>query len=41
MISEATRGSIVGMDFAEVLPDDLSKETTRYAHLTIRGNKVR
>ena len=41
MVSNATRGSIVGMDFAEALPDDLSKNTTRFAHLTIRGNKVR
>lgn len=41
MIAEAARGSIVGMDFAEVLPDDLSKNTTRHAHLAIRGNKVR
>jgi hypothetical protein len=28
------------MDFAEALPDDLSVQTTRYAHLTIRGNKA-
>jgi uncharacterized secreted repeat protein (TIGR03808 family) len=41
LVAEATRGSIVGMDYAEILPDDLSKNTTRYAHLTIRGNKVR
>jgi uncharacterized secreted repeat protein (TIGR03808 family) len=41
MVSGASRGSIVGMDFAEALPDDLSIQTTRYAHLTIRGNKVR
>ena len=41
MIAEASRGAIVGMDFAEALPDDLSIQTTRYAHLTIRGNKVR
>ena len=41
LVAEATRGSIVGMDFAEALPDDLSIQTTRYAHLTIRGNKVR
>jgi len=41
MVSDASRGSIVGMDFAEVLPDDLQKNPTRFAHLTIRGNKVR
>ena len=41
LVAEATRGAIVGMDFAEALPDDLSIQTTRYAHLTIRGNKVR
>ena len=41
MVAEAAHGSIVGMDYAEVLPDDLSKNTTRYAQLTIRGNKVR
>ena len=41
MVADASRGSIVGMDFAEALPDDLSIQTTRYAHLTIRGNKVR
>ena len=41
MVAEASRGSIVGMDFAEVQPDDLSRNTTRYAHLAIKGNKVR
>lgn len=41
MISEAKRGSVVGMDFAEALPDDLTKSTTRFAHLVVRGNKVR
>jgi uncharacterized secreted repeat protein (TIGR03808 family) len=40
LVAEASRGSIVGMDFAEALPDDLSVQTTRYAHLTIRGNKA-
>ena len=41
MIAEAARGSVVGMDFAEVLPDDLTKPTTRFAHLIVRGNKIR
>jgi uncharacterized secreted repeat protein (TIGR03808 family) len=41
MIAEAQRGSIVAMDFAELIPEDLQKNPTRYAHLTIRGNKVR
>jgi hypothetical protein len=41
MIAEASRGSVVGMDFAEVLPDDLTKPTTRFAHLIVRGNKIR
>jgi uncharacterized secreted repeat protein (TIGR03808 family) len=41
MVAEATRGAIVGMDFAEAISDDLVKNPTRYAHLTVRGNKVR
>lgn len=41
MVAEAKRGAIVGMDFAEAIPDDLLKNPTRYAHLTVRGNKVR
>jgi uncharacterized secreted repeat protein (TIGR03808 family) len=41
MVAEAKRGAIVGMDFAEAIPDDLQKNPTRYAHLTVRGNKVR
>jgi uncharacterized secreted repeat protein (TIGR03808 family) len=41
MVAEARRGAIVGMDFAEAIPDDLQKNPTRYAHLTVRGNKVR
>jgi uncharacterized secreted repeat protein (TIGR03808 family) len=40
LVAGASRGSIVGMDFAEAMPDDLSVQTTRYAHLTIRGNKA-
>jgi uncharacterized secreted repeat protein (TIGR03808 family) len=41
MIAEAAHGAIVGMDYTEVLPDELSKNTTRFAQLTVRGNKVR
>lgn len=41
MIGDAARGAVVGMDFAQVLPDDLIKDSTRYAHLSIGGNKVR
>lgn len=41
MVAEAAHGSIVGMDFAEVLPGDLNKDSTRYAQLMVRGNRVR
>ena len=41
MIADAARGSVVGMDFAEALPDDLTKPTTRFAQLIVRGNKIR
>ena len=41
LIADAARGAIVGMDFAQILPDDLIKDSSRYAHLSIRGNKVR
>src|SRR5262249_7662614 len=41
MVAEASRGAIVGMDFAEVLPIDLQKNPTRFAQISVRGNKVR
>jgi hypothetical protein len=41
MVADARRGAIVGMDFAEAIPDGLHRNPTRYAHLTVRGNKVR
>jgi uncharacterized secreted repeat protein (TIGR03808 family) len=41
LVADAKRGSIMGMDFAQMRPEELSKDTTRYAQLTISGNKVR
>ncbi len=41
MVAEARRGAIVGMDFAETIPDDVQSNPTRHAHLTVRVNKVR
>ncbi len=41
MIGGATRGAIVGMDFAKAVSGDLIKEHARYANLQISGNRVR
>ena len=41
LIAGTTRGAIVGMQHAQVVTGDLSKEPTRYAQLQISGNRVR
>jgi uncharacterized secreted repeat protein (TIGR03808 family) len=41
LIAGASRGAIVGMDFAQAVTGDLIKEPTRFAHLQISGNRVR
>ena len=41
MIAAASRGAIVGMDFAKAVTGDLVKEPTRFAQLQISGNRVR
>ena len=41
MIAGATRGAVVGMDFAQAIPGDLTKEPTRFAHIQVSGNRVR
>ena len=41
LIGGATRGAIVGMDFAKAVSGDLIKEHARYANLQISGNRVR
>jgi uncharacterized secreted repeat protein (TIGR03808 family) len=41
LIAGARRGAIVGMDFAQAVTGDLSKEPTRFANLQISGNRVR
>ena len=41
LIAGATRGAIVGMDFAQAVTGDLIKEPTRFANLQISGNRVR
>jgi uncharacterized secreted repeat protein (TIGR03808 family) len=40
MISGATKGAIVGMDFAKAVTD-LQREPTRFANLQVSGNRVR
>jgi uncharacterized secreted repeat protein (TIGR03808 family) len=40
MISGASKGAIVGMDFAKAVID-LEREPTRYANLQVGGNRVR
>ena len=41
LIAGATRGAIVGMDFAQAVTGDLTKEPARFANLQISGNRVR
>ena len=41
LIAGATRGAIVGMQFAQAVTGDLTKEPARYAQLQISGNRVR
>jgi uncharacterized secreted repeat protein (TIGR03808 family) len=41
LIAGALRGAIVGMDFAQAVTGDLSKEPARFANLQISGNRVR
>ena len=41
LIAAASRGAIVGMDFAKAVTGDLNKEPARFAHLQISGNRVR
>jgi uncharacterized secreted repeat protein (TIGR03808 family) len=41
LIAAASRGAIVGMDFAKAVTGDLVKEPTRFAQLQISGNRVR
>lgn len=41
LIAGATRGAIVGMDFAQAVTGDLIKEPARFANLQISGNRVR
>jgi uncharacterized secreted repeat protein (TIGR03808 family) len=41
LIAGASRGAIVGMDFAKAVTGDLIKEPARFAQLQISGNRVR
>ena len=41
LIAAASRGAIVGMDFAKAVTGDLVKEPKRFAQLQISGNRVR
>lgn len=41
LIAAASRGAIVGMDFAKAVTGDLVKEPGRFAQLQISGNRVR
>jgi uncharacterized secreted repeat protein (TIGR03808 family) len=41
LIAGTTRGAIVGMDFAQAVTGDLTKDATQFAHLQITGNRVR
>ncbi len=41
LIAAASRGAIVGMDFAKAVTGDLVKEPSRFAQLQISGNRVR
>ena len=41
LIAGASRGAIVGMDFAKAVTGDLVKEPTRFAQLQISGNRLR
>ena len=41
LIAGATRGAIVGMNFAQAVTGDLIKEPARFANLQISGNRVR
>ena len=40
LIAGATRGAIVGMDLARAV-GDLTKDASRYAQLSVSGNRVR
>jgi uncharacterized secreted repeat protein (TIGR03808 family) len=41
LIAGAARGAIVGMDLAKAVTGDLNKDASRYAQLSISGNRVR
>lgn len=41
LIAGAARGAIVGMDFAKAVTGDLHKDASRYAQISISGNRVR
>jgi uncharacterized secreted repeat protein (TIGR03808 family) len=41
LIAGAARGAIVGMDLAKAVTGDLHKDASRYAQLSISGNRVR
>lgn len=41
LIAGATRGAIVGMDLAKAVTGDLHKDASRFAQLSISGNRVR
>ena len=41
LIANATRGAIVGMDLTKAVTGDLVKDSSRYAQLSISGNRVR